>query len=97
MTNSIVFCDAIEVQLGIGPDMADITGQLQKLIRGSGISEGSLSATVVGSTGLSDRPASFRLPASTIEVLTAQARCPCLGPAPLSLPGRMEPGPAAWP
>ena len=51
MTNLSVYCDAIEVSLAIGPDMADITGQLRKLIRRCGISVGHLSATVVGSTG----------------------------------------------
>ncbi len=51
MTNLFCYCDAIEVSLGIGPDMADITGQLRNLIRQCGISDGHLSATVVGSTG----------------------------------------------
>jgi len=49
--NVAIYCDAIEVELSVGPDMADITAQLQQLIRRSGISDGHLSATVVGSTG----------------------------------------------
>ena len=41
--NAIVICNH--------QDMADITGKLRQLIRRSGISDGHLSATVVGSTG----------------------------------------------
>ena len=51
MKNVAIYCDAIEVELNTGPDMADITGKLRQLIRRSGISDGQLSATVVGSTG----------------------------------------------
>jgi secondary thiamine-phosphate synthase enzyme len=51
MSETILYCDAIEVQLDTGPDMADITAQLRRLIRRSKISDGHLSATVVGSTG----------------------------------------------
>lgn len=51
MTDISIYCDAIEVSLGIGPDMTDITDQLRKCLRRCGISDGHLSATVVGSTG----------------------------------------------
>ena len=51
MSEASIYCDAIEVKLGTGPDIADITGQLQQLIRHAGIIDGHLSATVVGSTG----------------------------------------------
>ena len=48
---TIVHCDRFDVELGIGPDIIDITSSLERIVRGSGISEGSLNATVVGSTG----------------------------------------------
>ena len=51
MSETAVYCDAIEVQLDTGPDMTDITAQMRELIRRSGISDGHLSATTVGSTG----------------------------------------------
>ena len=51
MSETTIYCDAIEVALRVGPDMTDITAQLRQLVRRSGISEGHLSATVVGSTG----------------------------------------------
>jgi secondary thiamine-phosphate synthase enzyme len=46
-----LFCQSIEVSLGTGPDMCDITPQLQKVVRESSINEGQLSAAMVGSTG----------------------------------------------
>jgi len=46
-----LFCQSIEVSLGTGPDMCDITPQLQKVVRESSIKEGQLSAALVGSTG----------------------------------------------
>jgi len=47
---SMVF-GSIEVKLQIGPDMGDITPELERLIKGAGIENGSLCATMVGSTG----------------------------------------------
>jgi len=47
---SIVF-GSIEVRLQVGPDMDDITPDLERLIKETGIENGSLCATVVGSTG----------------------------------------------
>ena len=47
----MMFCDAIEVSLNTGPDMCDISADLERLIRDSGIVDGSLCATMVGSTG----------------------------------------------
>ncbi len=41
----------IEVQMNIGVDIKDITGQLKSVIKESGIIDGNLSATVTGSTG----------------------------------------------
>ena len=49
--NLKIFCQSIEVSLGTGPDMCDITPQLKRVIRESSIREGQLSAAMVGSTG----------------------------------------------
>ena len=46
-----LFCQSIEVSLGTGPGMCDITPQLKRVIRESSIKEGQLSAAMVGSTG----------------------------------------------
>ena len=46
-----LFCQSIEVSLGAGPDMADITSALEQLIGESGIENGQLCANMVGSTG----------------------------------------------
>ena len=39
------------VQLESGPDIRDITGELDRIVREGGIQEGTLAASVVGSTG----------------------------------------------
>lgn len=39
------------VQSGVGPDILDITNELNAIVRAAGILEGSLTAAVVGSTG----------------------------------------------
>ena len=39
------------VQLETGPDIRDITGELDRIVREGGIQEGTLAASVVGSTG----------------------------------------------
>ena len=39
------------VPLGTGPDIRDITGELDRIVRQGGIREGTLAASVVGSTG----------------------------------------------
>jgi secondary thiamine-phosphate synthase enzyme len=46
-----VFCQSIEVSLKVGPDIRDITPELDGLIRESQIVDGVLFAAVVGSTG----------------------------------------------
>ncbi len=51
MSSVLLFCESIEVSLKIGPDVADITTELDQLIKTSKIQNGSLSATVIGSTG----------------------------------------------
>jgi len=51
MTSVSIFFDSIVVKLKIGPDICDITPELGRLIKESGIENGSLCAAVVGSTG----------------------------------------------
>jgi secondary thiamine-phosphate synthase enzyme len=51
MKSVTIFCDCIDVRLNTGPDMRDISDQLALLIRKSNVENGSLSATMVGSTG----------------------------------------------
>jgi len=46
-----IFSGSIEVNLRIGPDIVDITQELERLIKKSNVSTGSLFATMVGSTG----------------------------------------------
>lgn len=46
-----MYCQSIEVSLGTGPDLCDITPQIKSAIRESGIKDGQLSAAIVGSTG----------------------------------------------
>jgi secondary thiamine-phosphate synthase enzyme len=46
-----LYCDTIEVRLGIGPDIADITYFLNACIERSGIASGMLCASMTGSTG----------------------------------------------
>ena len=46
-----MFYESIEVKLQIGPDICDITPDLDQLVRESDIKNGSLYATMVGSTG----------------------------------------------
>ncbi|OCC14303.1 secondary thiamine-phosphate synthase enzyme [Dissulfuribacter thermophilus] len=46
-----IFCDTITKSLDRGPDIVDITGDLEKILKESGIALGTLNATVIGSTG----------------------------------------------
>ncbi len=46
-----IFFESIEVRLKIGLDICDITLKLKRLIKKSNIENGSLSATMIGSTG----------------------------------------------
>jgi secondary thiamine-phosphate synthase enzyme len=47
----ILYCETVEVSLQIGPDIQDITRDLSTIVGKAGIAEGSLHATVIGSTG----------------------------------------------
>jgi secondary thiamine-phosphate synthase enzyme len=51
MKPTAVFCSSLEVGLETGPAIADISDALRRLIEASGIVEGLLGATMVGSTG----------------------------------------------
>ena len=46
-----MFFESMEVDLKTGPDIHDITSQLERLIKTSDVKDGVLCATVVGSTG----------------------------------------------
>jgi len=48
--DTIVHCDSFEVALRVGPDVADVTGELERIVAASGVREGSLQATAIGST-----------------------------------------------
>ena len=51
MTTLIQHTAQLTVQLNTGPDIRDITGELERIVLEGGVGEGSLSAFVVGSTG----------------------------------------------
>ncbi len=51
MVDLHMYCDTLEVSLDIGPDMIDITPGLMRCVEASGIHLGTVSATMVGSTG----------------------------------------------
>ncbi len=51
MTTPNIHCDSLEASLKVGPDIADITHQLASIVNKSGVENGSLHATVIGSTG----------------------------------------------
>ena len=51
MGTAEIFHDSISVNLNVGPDIRDITGQLEAMLPGSGIENGVLHVFVVGSTG----------------------------------------------
>lgn len=49
--DTIVHCDSFEVALRTGPDVADVTAELGRIVAASGVREGTVQATVIGSTG----------------------------------------------
>ncbi len=51
MKSVSIFSESIDVRLKTGPDICDITSELDRLIDKSNIGSGSLCATMVGSTG----------------------------------------------
>ena len=51
MQSVSIFYESVEVRLKTGPDICDITSELDRLISKSDIKSGSLCATMIGSTG----------------------------------------------
>ena len=51
MSFTVVHCDSVEISMGLGPDVANITDQLARIAQRAGIENGSLHASVIGSTG----------------------------------------------
>ncbi len=51
MRSVSILSESIDVRLNTGPDICDITSELDRLISKSDIGNGSLCATMVGSTG----------------------------------------------
>jgi secondary thiamine-phosphate synthase enzyme len=51
MNETRVFCGRLEITLDTGPGIQDITGELDEMVRRSGIENGCLQASVIGSTG----------------------------------------------
>ena len=51
MKSVSVFCDSLDIDLGKGPDLCDITPELDGIVKRSKVINGVLFATVVGSTG----------------------------------------------
>jgi secondary thiamine-phosphate synthase enzyme len=51
MSATVVYCDSLEVSLDVGPDIVEITDRLASMARRAGIENGTLHASVIGSTG----------------------------------------------
>ena len=51
MSHTVVYCDRMIVSLDVGPDIVDITDRLASTAQKAGIQDGSVHASVVGSTG----------------------------------------------
>jgi secondary thiamine-phosphate synthase enzyme len=51
MKETVMYWHSLTVSLKTGPDILDITHELASLVEKTGIQNGSLSATVIGSTG----------------------------------------------
>ena len=51
MKDAMVYCSSLSISLEQGPDMADITSQMEIVLAESGIENGVLHVFVVGSTG----------------------------------------------
>ena len=51
MSDTVVHCDSVQVSMDVGPDISNITDQLARIAEKSGVENGSLHASVIGSTG----------------------------------------------
>ena len=47
----VVYCDSVKISMDIGPDVANISDQLARIAQKAGVENGSLQASVIGSTG----------------------------------------------
>jgi secondary thiamine-phosphate synthase enzyme len=50
MSTLVVHCDSFEMSLGAGPDLADVTPPLARIVTASGVRRGSAHVTAIGST-----------------------------------------------
>lgn len=48
--SAVVHCESIEAPMGAGPDLADITVQVNRIVAQSGVQEGSVHLSAIGST-----------------------------------------------
>ena len=51
MSSTVVYCDSMEISLNVGPDISNITDQLAQIAEKSGVENGNLHASIIGSTG----------------------------------------------
>ncbi len=51
MRAPVIYCDSLEIPMRVGPDIVDVTGDLAQAVDRAGVVQGSLHASVVGSTG----------------------------------------------
>ena len=51
MNSVSVTCHTVKVEMRVGPDIIDITRQMLEIIKRSGVVDGTMHATVMGSTG----------------------------------------------
>lgn len=46
-----LYCDTLKVSMDMGPDISDVTDKLSLMVERAGIEDGTLHASVIGSTG----------------------------------------------
>ena len=51
MSFPVICCDSLQVSMDVGPDIVDITDQLASMAQRANVQNGSLCASVIGSTG----------------------------------------------
>jgi len=51
MQQTTVYCDVVTTEMRTGPDVKEITRELAEVVKKSAVQEGSMHATVMGSTG----------------------------------------------
>jgi len=50
LTDTIVHCDSFNVPLNVGPDLADVTGLIARIVADAGVIRGSAHVVAIGST-----------------------------------------------